>query len=367
MSDVKVFVSYSWSVEKQTGVVGEIQSLCPARGIAFIRDESAMQHGDVIMDFMDDLTSGDHIITVFSKPYFKSPWCMYELLQIMQKGGIKERTHPVIADDCNLQEMAYRIEIVKYWTTEHEKIKGLLDGVDPALIGEEYKEANRIRDIAQNVSDLMSFAKGRLTTPLADLRAKEFSQILDKVRKPVIAATETTESDRAIKEVIVLDSGNARRIKQLEEQITSIEETLHNYELELVDAYHHAQKSSLKKDIKEKKELLSGKYHQYELLIKGLDQDAFNEEEARLIVAELVEMTDNEPAGLATEIKDQLAQIRQEIQDQSKSATAKLKVALPIIPGLASYELEVDTDKFLGEVWGKVRSLLKKKADQANP
>lgn len=182
MSDVKVFVSYSWSVEKQTGVVNEIQSLCPTRSIEFVRDENAMQHGDVIMDFINNLTSGDHIITVFSKPYFHSPWCMYELLQIMQKGEMKERTHPVIADDCNLQDIAYRIGVVKYWTAEHEKIKELLEGVDPTLIGSEYKEANRIRDIAQNVSDLMSFAKGRLTTPLADLRGQDYSQILDQIQ-----------------------------------------------------------------------------------------------------------------------------------------------------------------------------------------
>ena len=366
MSDVKVFVSYSWPVEKKTGVVNEIQRFCQARGIECVRDENAMQHGDVIMDFINNLTSGDRIITVFSKPYFHSPWCMYELLQIMRKGEIKERTHPVIADDCNLQDMAYRIGVVKHWTAEHERIKGLLDGIDPALIGEEYKEANRIRDIAQNVNDLMSFAKGRLTTPLEDLRSASYSQILNKIHGPVYAA-ESAESGRVIQEVIVLDSGNARKIKQLEEQISSIEETLHNYELELVDAYHHAQKSSLKKDIKEKKELLSDKYHQYELLIKDLDQDAFNDEEAELIVAELVEVTNNEPAGLAIEIKEQLAQIRQEIQDQSKSATAKLKVVLPIIPGLASYELDLDTENFLSEMWGKVRNLLKKKADQANP
>ena len=44
-----MFVSYSWSVEKTTGVVGEIEALCPEREIEFVRDESAMQHGDVIM------------------------------------------------------------------------------------------------------------------------------------------------------------------------------------------------------------------------------------------------------------------------------------------------------------------------------
>nr|CAA6819064.1 MAG: Unknown protein [uncultured Thiotrichaceae bacterium] len=184
MSDVKVFVSYSWGVESDTGIVDEIEALCPPRSIELVRDCNAMQHGDVIMDFMDKLTSGDHIITVFSKPYFKSPWCMYELLKIWQKGDFQQRTHALFADDCDLQDMAYRIGIVKHWLAEHDKIKDLLDGVDPALLGKEYERANMIRDIGQNASDLVNFAAGRLTTPLVDLRAQQYAQVLDKISLP---------------------------------------------------------------------------------------------------------------------------------------------------------------------------------------
>ena len=112
---VKVFVSYAWAVESETGIVREIEQLCPSRRIHLLRDEKELKHGELIQQFMDKLTGGEHVITVFSNAYFKSKWCMYELLKTWQKGGFEQRTHPVIVDNCNLQDTAYRISISDHW------------------------------------------------------------------------------------------------------------------------------------------------------------------------------------------------------------------------------------------------------------
>jgi hypothetical protein len=178
---VNVFVSYSWGVERDTGIVDELEALCPARNIRLIRDKNTLQHGDLIEQFMNELTGGEHVITVFSKPYFQSRWCMYELLKTWQKGDFQPRTHPIIADDCDLQDAEYRIGVVKHWIAEHQKIWRLLDGQDPSPYVEEIKKANLLRDISQNASELMNFAAGRLTTPLADLRAQNYAQLLDNI------------------------------------------------------------------------------------------------------------------------------------------------------------------------------------------
>jgi TIR domain len=92
---INVFVSYSWGVEKDTQIVEELDSLCQQRGIRLIRDNKTLKHGDLIEKFMEELTKGNHVITVFSKPYFESKWCMYELLRIYQRGDFEQRTHPV--------------------------------------------------------------------------------------------------------------------------------------------------------------------------------------------------------------------------------------------------------------------------------
>lgn len=181
MNKTKVFVSYSWRIERETGIVAELEKHCPAH-IRLLRDNNEIRHGELIQQFMDKLTGGEHVITIFSKPYFQSPWCMYELLHTWQKGGFQERTHPIIADDCNLQDISYRIGVVDYWVAEHAKIRKLLEGRDSALYVDEYEKANIIRDISQNASKLMNFAAGRLTTPLAELRAKDYAQLLDSIQ-----------------------------------------------------------------------------------------------------------------------------------------------------------------------------------------
>lgn len=104
------------------------------------------------------------------------------------------------------------------------------------------------------------------------------------------------------------------------------------------------------------------------MLLRGIAIQSVTDVEAEPIVAELVEVFEQKHGQLvarAPDLQTQLDTILQELREQNKSASAKFKVALPIIPTLVSYELDLDTENFLTEVWGKIRSLLGRKA--ANP
>ncbi|MBK8815873.1 MAG: toll/interleukin-1 receptor domain-containing protein [Methylococcaceae bacterium] len=182
MSNSKAFVSYSWATEHETGIVETLGALCTQRGIYLIRDNQALQHGQLINQFMDELSKGDHVITVFSKPYFQSKWCMYELLKIYQRGEFEQRTHPVIADDCDLQNQSYRLEIVKFWNSQYETAKSALAGIDPAVVVEEQKRVNLYRDIYQNINELVNFAANRVTTPLVTLKQQDYAPLLDRIK-----------------------------------------------------------------------------------------------------------------------------------------------------------------------------------------
>ena len=179
---INVFVSYSWAMEKDTKIVDELDRLCQQRGIKLIRDNKTLKHGDLIKQFMDKLTKGDHVITVFSKPYFESKWCMYELLRIYQRGDFEQRTHPVIADDCDLQDRAYRLGLVSYWQKQHEKVSHAIKGHQPELVVDEIKDVKIYRDIYQNINGLVNFAAARLTTPLAELQKQNYTQLLDRIK-----------------------------------------------------------------------------------------------------------------------------------------------------------------------------------------
>jgi hypothetical protein len=138
---------------------------------------------------MDQLTGGEHVITVFSKAYFESKWCMFELLKTFQKGAFAERTHPIIADGCSFQDQEFRLEMVKYWKSKHEKSQANVAGLDPAVVIEEHRLVALYRDIYQNINEIMNFAADRVMYKLSDLQAAAYAPLLDKIN------TKEAESD----------------------------------------------------------------------------------------------------------------------------------------------------------------------------
>ena len=174
-------MSYSWSTEKETNIVDDLDKLCPQRGITLIRDNKTLKHGDLIEKFMDELSKGDHVITIFSKPYFESKWCMYELLRIYQKGDFQQRTHPVIADECDLQDRSNRLGLVKYWQEQYGKVKQEIQELEPELVVDEINDVKLYRDIYQYINELLNFAAGRVTTPLAELQKQNYTPLLDSI------------------------------------------------------------------------------------------------------------------------------------------------------------------------------------------
>ena len=55
-----------------------------------------------------------------------------------------------------------------------------------------------------------------------------------------------------------------------------------------------------------------------------------------------------------------LAEIRARLDGLERSASAKLKVAIPLIPAIASYELEMDTEGVMYKTWKPLRGLIRR-------
>ena len=53
-----------------------------------------------------------------------------------------------------------------------------------------------------------------------------------------------------------------------------------------------------------------------------------------------------------------LQEIRASLDGLERSASAKLKVAIPLIPAIASYELEMDTEGVMSKTWKPLRGLI---------
>ena len=55
-----------------------------------------------------------------------------------------------------------------------------------------------------------------------------------------------------------------------------------------------------------------------------------------------------------------LQEIRASLDGLERSASAKLKVAIPLIPAIASYELEMDTEGVMYKTWKPLRGLIRR-------
>jgi len=204
---LKVFVSYSWRIEDETGIVGELEAQCRERNIFLVRDNKKLQHGDLIREFMDKLSGSERIITVFSDAYFRSKWCMYELLETWRKGDFKDRTHPIKVDDCDLQNENYRIELTDFWEEKYRIADANLKGRDPLVITKEYEQVEIYRDLYQNINKLLIFAAGRVTIPLEQLRKQGYAQLLDRISPIQSVSDYPSDGDflEEIKEILAKD------------------------------------------------------------------------------------------------------------------------------------------------------------------
>lgn len=183
----KVFVSYSWEVDKETQIVDALVPLCPERGIELLYDRKVMKHGSSIRKFMDQLAGGEHIITIFSDAYFHSTWCMYEILTIWNRGDFAERTHAILVDGCPIWEQNYRFKVLEFWKDKVLALEGKINGHHPADVVEEINSLKLCRDISQNINALMNFAAERNITKLEDLKQHNYKQLLDTVAPKGIA------------------------------------------------------------------------------------------------------------------------------------------------------------------------------------
>jgi hypothetical protein len=89
--------------------------------------------------------------------------------------------------------------------------------------------------------------------------------------------------------------------------------------------------------------------------------DSIPDDEAAAVTTELVQAVqcvENLPdSNRPDEITKALAEIKQKLDVPGKVAAAKLKVSLPIIPLIASYEMEMNTEATLTVLWRRIKSL----------
>lgn len=156
---------------------------------------------------------------------------------------------------------------------------------------------------------------------------------------------------------------DSQRLVDLKELLDLLYEKLGEFQKELIVNPHAPAKFELKQRIK--KEILPDirKYEAEYWNIYPKEAIVISDEEATTQLVHLEQAVDSIERVSSSEYPSQLIPLLQDIRtklnDLDKTASAKLKVTLPLIPAIASYELEMDTEGLMYRTWKAIQRLVR--------
>jgi internalin A len=106
--------------------VDRLYEALAADGYTVKRDNMDLGYKGLISAFMRELGRGDCVVVLISDAYLKSPFCMFELLEIYRHHEFHERICPVVLADAQLHTLVDRLTYVKHWKAEFTCIEQLI-------------------------------------------------------------------------------------------------------------------------------------------------------------------------------------------------------------------------------------------------
>ena len=154
-----------------------------------------------------------------------------------------------------------------------------------------------------------------------------------------------------------------QRLADLKDILELLYEKLGEFEKDLITTANSPAKFELRQRIK--REILPD-IRRYETEYWDLfpsEAIIFSEEEAETQLVQVEQAVESIRQVSHVEYPPGLVPLLQDIQakliDLDKPASAKLKVALPLIPAIASYELEMNTEGVMYKTWKSIKKLVR--------
>ena len=154
-----------------------------------------------------------------------------------------------------------------------------------------------------------------------------------------------------------------QRLADLKNLLALLYEKLGEFEQELIIGDSPLAKFELKQNIK--REILPNirRYEAEYWELYPIETIIISNEEAETQLAKVqqaVESMERTKTEYPLELIPLLQDIRSKLDEGDKAASAKLKVTLPLIPLLASYELEMDTEGVMYKTWETIKRLVRR-------
>lgn len=155
----------------------------------------------------------------------------------------------------------------------------------------------------------------------------------------------------------------AQRLADLEEILDSLYETLGNAKKRRAFANDVFEKDGINQRLRKEvlPEISKNEMEYWELLAQEVSTGEVAEADASYAIVEVVqevELIKSQPNKYPDDLMRKLQKILDTLNEQERPAANKLIAALPIIPGIMSYQLEIDTEISLKRVFEGIKQLL---------
>ncbi len=180
-SDKEIFISYSWGGESEK-IVETVCGKFADMELNIIRDKIALGYKGNIKEFMERLGRGKFVIVIISDKYLKSENCMFEMLQLKNRGDFYKRIFPIVLDDAAIYKEQKRLDYIIYWDKEIKKLnkkhKELNDFANTHLAVEKLGQYRDIRRIIDEITDM--FRGMNTLTPVMH-HNDDFSELINAI------------------------------------------------------------------------------------------------------------------------------------------------------------------------------------------
>ncbi len=177
-----VYISYARGSSED--IVNRIEESLKSHGYDVKRDTTGIPYTALIGSFMKEIGRGRCVIVVVSDKYLRSPYCMYELLEVFRNKGFHRRVCPVFLTDARVGSLPEQFIYIDYWSCLEQQMDELIRKINLGnLATETLEEFHKYLDISQNAAKLLAFLADMQHLTLKQLKKNNFAILRARIEK----------------------------------------------------------------------------------------------------------------------------------------------------------------------------------------
>ncbi|MEQ9305941.1 MAG: toll/interleukin-1 receptor domain-containing protein, partial [Marinoscillum sp.] len=180
----EVYLSYS---RQQNDLANIIESQLTLNGTAVFRDTNAVLYKGNIETFIKKLGYSDKIIVLLSQDYFKSIYCMHEILLAFKSRNFEKKIFPVaVGSPQDYFNYKSKLKFVEYWSDKQNQIVTEIRQVDVnnlASMSSIIEELALIKQINSSIDSIItSISKLNIRT-FDEMKKSNFNELLASINR----------------------------------------------------------------------------------------------------------------------------------------------------------------------------------------